>query len=290
MEFMPGSSGRSPFFIENGSNTKIVNQSQCLRQTRPPAYTFDGHKLFADLRARLEEVHAGRMSYDRLATLAGISKSTSHRWFEHFPHQQLRAWFCWLEHLPAEERQTYGEAHCRVLPSLAHPRLSHSPRAVGQILKLMSQTTGLTLAVGDADSTEFLITAMGHAVNAEDSRQRLVGGLDLHVPKDYVPVLAMRYLDPASETKKLRQVVIAALPGLITSRAPLLIFRGVWFRVPAVRDDLLRRARTKHVLVAELGLPDLSEAKPNDTAPAHLLSLKRVRLGIGIKCRRLNAA
>src|ERR1039458_9723299 len=51
------------------------------------------------------------------------------------------------------------------------------------------------------------------------------------------------------------------------------VFNGVWSAVPEVRDDLLRCARFKHVIIADQGTPDVRYLKAKASTPIHVLTL-----------------
>ena len=82
-------------------------------------------------------------------------------------------------------------------------------------------------------------------------------------------------------------------PRVLTSAAPQLFFNGVWSAVPEVRDDLLRCARFKHVIIAEQGMPDVRHLKAKVSTPIHVLTLSASKLvpeGILVACRRVKRA
>src|SRR5208283_6112774 len=79
----------------------------------------------------------------------------------------------------------------------------------------------------------------------------------------------------------------------LTSGAPRLFFNRVWSSVPEVRDDLLRCAGFKHVVIAEEGVSDVGDLKTRVSTPIHVLTLstaKSVPEGILVNCRRVQRA
>ena len=61
----------------------------------------------------------------------------------------------------------------------------------------------------------------------------------------------------------------------------------VWSSMPEVRDDLLRCAGFKHVVIAEEGALDMGDLKTRVSTPIHVLTLsasKSVPEGILVNC------
>jgi hypothetical protein len=72
-----------------------------------------------------------------------------------------------------------------------------------------------------------------------------------------------------------------------------LFFNRLWSFVPEVRDDLLRCAGFKHVVIAEEGALDTGDLKTRVSTPVHVLTLsttKSVPEGILVNCRRVKGA
>jgi hypothetical protein len=72
-----------------------------------------------------------------------------------------------------------------------------------------------------------------------------------------------------------------------------LFFNRVWSSVPEVRDDLLRCAGLKHVVIAEERALDVGDLKTMVSTPIHVLTLSTVKSvpeGILVNCRRVQRA
>ena len=222
---------------------------------RPPAYPWTGHGLLAALRAELaEEEHTDSMSFDRLAEIAGTSKSTAHHRLALSGQPQVIAFLCWLERLSPARRHAYIDAHCRLLPSLLHPLLAHATAQTSKLGELLHQQRGLTLLVGGTAYTRaFVVTALGHSYRRLGGRRRAAAGIDLHPSASLVPVESLIYLDGTADSHLVRQLTFKVWPRILTSSAGLLIFHGLWSSVPELRADIARCTRHKHVILAEGG-------------------------------------
>jgi hypothetical protein len=80
---------------------------------------------------------------------------------------------------------------------------------------------------------------------------------------------------------------------MLTSGAPRLFFNRVWSSVPEVRDDLLRCARFKHIVIAEEATLDVDDLKTRVSTPIHVLTLstaKSVPARILVNCRCVQRA
>jgi hypothetical protein len=259
---------------------------------KPPAYPWTARQLFGTLRAKLsEEERTNSMSFDRLAELVGISKSTTHHWFEVSPQTQVVAFLCWLERLSPSQRHAYIDAHCRLFPSLGHPCLAHAPAQVGRLGDLLRQERGLTLLTGGTESTRaFLVASLGHAYRRAGGKRQPAAGIDLHPPAGLVPVESLIYLDGTADLHLIRRLALKVWPRILTSSAGLLIFHGLWSSVPELRADIARCTQYKHVPLAEGGKPDLTDFENRVSTPVHVLTLSaasRFPGAIRVACRRL---
>jgi len=75
--------------------------------------------------------------------------------------------------------------------------------------------------------------------------------------------------------------------------APRLFFNRVWSSVPEVREDLLRCAGFKQVVIAEEGPADVGDLKTRVSTPIHVLTLstaQSVPERILVNCRRVQRA
>lgn len=253
-----------------------------------PAYPFSARQLFGELRARLAEEHRCPMTYDRLAIMLGKARSTIHNWFEIYGQPQVLGFMCLMERLSPAERDDFIASHCRTLPTLGHPRLTHSPATIGKLLELLNQKTGVTIITGYSHT--FVFTALGHAAGRADEKHPGAAGIDLHRPSDIVPVEGLNYIDGSLGPDHVRKSTVKIWPRILTSKTPRIFVNGVWSCVPEVRDDLLRAARHKHVILADAGEPDFAYLRKMGSKPIHVLKLsmaKNVSEGISIKWRRI---
>jgi len=257
---------------------------------RPPAYPWTGHQLLAALRAELaEEEHTDSMSFDRLAELAGTSKSTTHHRFALSDQPQVVNFLCWLERLSPGRRHAYVDAHCRIFPSLEHPLLAHAAAQTSRLRELLDQERGLTLVTGGtAYSRAFVVTALGHSCRRLAGRRRAAAGIDLHLCSSLVPVESLIYVDGTADVHLIRQVALKVWPRILTSPAGLFLFHGLWSVAPELRKDIIRCARHKHVVLAERTMSDLAGLENPVPAPLHVLTVsdgKGVSAAIGVTCR-----
>jgi len=263
-----------------------------IRLIRAPAYPFSARDLFGDLRSRLSREHSGRMSFERLGRIMGKRKSTAYHWFEVFDHPHVQALMCLLEQLAPRARQDFIESHCRIFPTLTHPLLAHSPAQTAKLRELLRQKAGVTIVTGKEFSRNFVLTALGHEHRLSGGKPRDAGGLDLHRPTKFVPLEKVIYIDAALGLKDTRQLALETWPKILVSRASLLLLNGVWSALPEVREDLVRCANFKHVVLAEAATPDLADLKEHVSAPLHVLTLsdaKQASAGIRIDCRQLKS-
>jgi len=201
---------------------------------------------------------------------------------------------CLLERLPPAERHSFIEAHCRAYSTLDDPRLAHAPGKTGQLLELLDQKAGLTIITGGTDfSRTFVFTALAYAASRADGKLPAVAGIDLHRSNLFVPVESLFYINGDLGSDHARRLTQRIWPRVLTSGAPRLFLNGVWSAVPEVRDDLLRCARFKHVIIAEQGMPDVRHLKAKVSTPIHVLTLstaKSMAERILVNCRRVQRA
>lgn len=261
----------------------MQKQQLLLGENKPPAYPFSGRELFSDVRARLSKHMPFRLSLERLARMIGLSRSTTHHWFEIFEHPHVISFMCLLERLPELERQDFIAAHCRVLASLGHPTLGHSPATVGKLQELLLHRQALTFIFGgDEWSRRFVASALGRWVEDRATPQQ-VCGIDLHRPRDLVPLSNVRYIDPSRFSSiQMKRVIGDLLPKLATSSRKLMLFDQVWSTVPEVRHMLLRCCQRNHVIVCEAGAPDVRSLKRGVAARITLLRLEQSKQKKGL--------
>jgi hypothetical protein len=101
------------------------------------------------------------------------------------------------------------------------------------------------------------------------------------------------YINGGLGSDHARRLTHKIWPRVLTSGAPRLFFNRVWSTVPNVRDDLLRCAGFKHVVIAEEGALDVGDLKTRVSTRIHVLTLsasKSVPEGILVNCRRVQRA
>ena len=259
-----------------------------------PGYPFSARDIFGDLRSRLAAEHRRPMSFERLAKMLGRSKSTTYNWFDIFHHPHVLGFLCLLERLPPAERQSFIEAHCRAYPTLDDPRLAHAPGKTAKLLELLDQKAGLTIITGGTDfSRAFVFTALAHAASRADGKLPAAAGIDLRRSNLFVPVESLIYINGDLGPDHARRLTQRIWPRVLTSGAPRLFFNRVWSSVPEVREDLLRCAGFKHVVIAEEWALDVGDLKTRVSTPIHVLTLstaKSVPEGILVNCRRVQRA
>jgi hypothetical protein len=231
------------------------------------------------------------MTFDRLAEIAGTSRSTAHHRFALSDQAQVVNLLCWLERLSPARRHAYIDAHCRNFPSLEHPLLAHAAAQTARLGELLDQQRGLTLLTGEKPyARAFLVTALGHSCRRTGGRRQAAAGIDLHLCSSLVPVESLIYVDGTADVHLIRQVALKAWPRIVTSSARLLLFHGLWSAVPELRRDIIRCARHRHVILAERGLSDLTDLENPVPTPLHVLTVSEARgvpAAIPVTCRRL---
>lgn len=251
-----------------------------------PDLPFPARKFFKLLRQHLEATH-GPLSYDRLARMGDLPKSTAHAWFEYFDPPQLAAVMKWLERLPEDSRHQLVDAHCRSYPTLAHSALAHAPAKVSQMRDLLEKPAGLTLITGGTDATRsFILTALGHAASTVPQ----VTGIDLHVPNRFVPVAGITYLGPNANPHLIASAVATAWPKLQKSKFRFFLGNQLWSQVPSIRAQLLDLTTSAHVMLAGDHLPQIKDLKRQVHTTIHVITVSatnRVIGGIRINCRQI---
>jgi len=231
------------------------------------------------------------MYYEELGQLMGKSKSTAHFWFEIHRNQNLLGFMTLLEHLNSQQRRQFIDSHCRVNPTLEDQSLVVSNPHRTQLLSLLNQTKGLTIVTGGTDAMRtFVFTALGNSYPRAEGRKATMAGIDIHRPRDFVPLLSLKYIDETLSKERIRQLVLKVWPRIITSRT-LLLCNGVWSLVPETRTDLVRAPTMRHVILAEKRSADIASIMQSASAPLHVLTVSDAGAPyrIRIKCRRVSA-
>lgn len=255
--------------------------------TKPPAYPFTGRDLFGELRHKLAEELGLRMTIERLAALMGTPMSTTHHWFETCPHPHVRGFMCLLERLSSARRRDFIEQHCRIFPTFSHPELRLSKAKLVYLLRLLQKHAGLTLINGTVLARTFLLTSFGHSLPAMDPAHRSAVGMDLHIPNDFVPVETLTYVDGSHNLEHAWAIANKVWPRILISKAPLVLLNSVWSSFPAFREDILRLAESKHVVMADMEMPDPADLR-RIGAEVHVITVSESKHRFGkIRVKRL---
>jgi len=267
--------------VHDNANTK----SQFIR---PPACPFDAKDLWEALRSKIERQRKVPLGYEELGQMMGRPKSTAHFWFSVYGHPHLIGFMNLLERLPVQERLTFLNSYCRAYPTLTHPRI------VGDIKEmetLLSEKTGITVIIGATERARtFVVNAFGHSFQSQYGGTSGAAGIDLHCPKDFVPVATVHYLDENLDAGRIFELVLSIWPKILTFKANLRLFNNVWSRVPHTRNDILRLATAKHVILADSMPPALAHLKSKVLGPvtlAHLSESKATKDLIRVELSRL---
>ena len=254
-----------------------------------PGFPFGASELLDGLRTALSRRVGHPLTTEHLARIMGRAVSTTHFWFATYRHPHLLGFVALLEFLAPSERTAFLASFCRTLPTLDDPRFVGAPGDLLLLRNLLRHRQGLTVITGPDDGERtFVLTAIGHSYCQLFAHRRFPGGIDLHLPRRFVPVPAVKYLSETTGTNQVRKLTLDVWPKIATSKASLLLFNRVWSQVPAVRADLLRSARLKHVVLADEVAPDLQTIKGGATPLLHVVvsACSEVADGIRIVCRR----
>lgn len=220
---------------------------------RLPAYPYSGRELFGDLLHRLGRAFDPKLTVRRLSNLLGVPRSTVHYWLVAYPHPQVISFMGLLERLSPAEKHAFIDEHTRMLPAFGNLVDSASSRPGLPVL--LKKKSGVTLVGGPEVSRRCVLAAVGNYYQATETRRRNISGIDLHRPNDLVPVEGVFYIDAAVGMENARTTVNKIWSRLCTSKAPLVLFNGVWSALPERRVDIIRLSRTRHVLMADGKLP-----------------------------------
>jgi hypothetical protein len=117
-----------------------------------------------------------------------------------------------------------------------------------------------------------------------------LAGFDLNRTDNFVPVSDIAYIDAALGPKRAGQIAVALMPKILASSAAVLLFHCAWSLLPGWRREILRSANHKLVIIAEAGIPNLTEVKKDVRTPISILTVsanKRVAGGIRVNFRHL---
>jgi hypothetical protein len=253
----------------------------------PPAYPHDSRKLLRSLREELSRASAQPLTFARLAQIMGVSRSTAHYWFHDQDSAQLQALFCLLERLSPGSRSQYIQACCREYPRLEHPRLAQVPGTARKLRRLLRPASGLTFLCGGSDASRtFVLTAMGHALADAGAEVR---GIDLHQPVGFVPVDGVYYLRGRPGSRDLLPSLQSAWLKIASAPAACLLLNGLWSLAPSLQGDILRAARHRRLLIAEMRPPHPTVLRQEPPVPMHRADLSSAGLfdEIRVEVRRI---
>jgi hypothetical protein len=264
--------------MEFGAKHELMNKQP--RASKPangiirlPGYPFDARRLLSDLRDLLARTSGRRMYYEELGRLMGKSKSTAHFWFDIHRNQNLLGFMALLEHLTPRQRRHFIDWHCRVNPTLRHPRLAHAKSNGTKLSRLLNHDPGLTIITGGTDPMRtFVFTALGNACPVTHEGKPASTGIDIHRPRTFVPLLSLKYIDETLTRDRIRQLVLNVWPRVLTS-GNLLLCNGVWSSVPETRADILRVTKLRHVILAEKWNPDIERMANLARTPVHIVEV-----------------
>ncbi|HYG33706.1 MAG TPA: hypothetical protein VEC99_02915 [Clostridia bacterium] len=238
---------------------------------RPPAYPFTAQELLGDLRGRLAREEGHPLGFVDLASLIGQPKSTAHFWFSLYHHPHLLAFMSLLERLSRVERQSFIEGNCRTLPLVSDPILTGQTT---QLARLLAQQKGLTVITGHSDhARSYVLTGLGHSWIRLHRKRSRPSGIDIHRPRAIVPIETLQYIDERLDGGRIRELALQIWPKILTSKSALLLGNRLWSLVPEIRNDLLRIANQKHVVLAEESTVELEAIGRNLPLPTHIVTL-----------------
>ncbi len=261
------------------------HNSSKTHSTSPVA--LDGVKLFQRLLNTLETECGCKLTLERLAAMTGRGKSTVNNWLNYDKHSNLMGFICLLEHLSPESRLRFVQEVCRTYPTLLHPRLAHAPTVIRNLLNILDKCSGITMIRGSSEAIRtFVLIALGHTYAQLDPRHGTAGGLCLHSLQRLVPIGTMFYIQsPASH---LHQTIERVWSEVRQSSAPLLLFDGVWSSAnQEMRQEILAWAKERHVILADMILPDPRQLAREAIHPVHVLTASQatgIQSRINVHC------
>jgi hypothetical protein len=262
-----------PQYAPNSRNVSKENEStDC--SVCAPAHPYTGRALWQKLRRALAEERGYKMTFQRVGSIMGRSTSTAEHWLSLSDQPHVRGFVCLLERLSEDERRRVMGEVCRVLPSVLHPCLAHSPRTVGRLVNLLQESKGLTIvAGGSARSRSFVLGALAHTFPQLDRRHRTAGGLDIYQPDKLVPIETVIYLRTCPTRERLQVAAQHAWPQVRISTAPLLIFNQVWSLLPDCQSEILNWSGKRHVIIADSHPPSAKLLPRLVARPLHVLTV-----------------
>jgi len=245
---------------------------------RAPAYPLTGPQLFQQLRAALGETIGFPPTFPYLGELIGENAKVTFYWFSVMPQTQLIAFLSVLERLPESKRWAVMNKWCRELPSFDNPRLSHDPLSVSNLEQLLAQRCGLTwIQEGTEFQRTFIITALGHSYSRVTTGRQTAAGMDLHEPRRWVPIEGVAYFREPLPAARLTRAIMEAWPAVRSSKSKLLLLNGIWSAAPELRDEIMKEASRRHVIVTVPKIPDARVSQTNANTPIHVVTIGQNR-------------
>jgi hypothetical protein len=218
------------------------------------------------------------MTIQQVAGIVGCSRSTAGYWVGVARQPQVQAFISLLERMSDEGRFRYLREVCRTLPSILHPRLAVSPKAVVRLVEVIRCSSGITLISGGTEeSRRFVLTALGQTFPQIDKGHRTAGGLDSLPPTHLVPIETMIYLRPPPTKNCMREAINTVWPKVKNSTAPLLLFNSIWSIAPEKQEEILDWAKCRHVIIADASLPDPQQMVRSGVPSVRTLSICQAR-------------
>lgn len=252
----------------------------------PPAYPFTGDILWTDLQAAVSAEQGTKLARPFLARIIGKPRSNVYFWFHGVRHNQLLAFMCLLERLSPTTRQKFIEAHCRPCPTLEHRRFFYPKGMRERVSELITKSAGVTLITGGSLKS-FTLTALGHSFVLHSGSP--AAGLDIHRPDKIVPVTGVLYLEETPDRRQLRRLIFKAWPRLLVSTSGMLLLNGVLSRAPELRQDVIRLAKHKHVVIADAEEIRVAGWSTRNNSPMDIVTVsasQRKNEGIRVICQR----
>jgi hypothetical protein len=210
--------------------------------------------------------------------MLGVKTNKVHFWFTAYRHTHVIAFLSLLERLPERKRVDLLNVFCRELPSLDSPRLAHDPLGISNIENLLRLASGLTLIRGGTEfQRTFVLTALGHSFPRIKGPRASVCGLDMHEPRNWVPLEGMVYFREPLHPARIRELMAQVWPRILSSDAPLVLLNSVWSTGREFHVEILRLAKEHHVVVADSKIPEPLDIRGRNGDPVHVVTLASTR-------------
>jgi DNA-binding XRE family transcriptional regulator len=234
------------------SNTALkVDSELCLK---PPAYPKLANEVIRELKRMLDEAErpvGQALTQKEFGRLVGVPRSTIHDWYHGNLVEPLMRLVCALERLSETQRTTLFRKLCRKCPRLQHAHIAHDPKAVNSLRGVLAKPAGLTFVIGaTAKQRTFLITALGNSVT-QLMPEKVVSGIDVHTPVDFVPVAGVCYLRKVSNSPQCSNSILQLWEEIKSRPTDMVLLNGVWNMIPEVRRRAVELAKERNIIVAD---------------------------------------